>query len=81
MRLYVNADSGTPDAESGGPGQDPVFYVANTSNHLRIAAGSTPANTPTAFFKGAIDEVALYSQAISGNDVRNHFTIGTSVPS
>lgn len=79
-RLYVNSDSGVADLEKGGPGQDPVFFVSNAANHLRIAAGSTPTNTPTAFFKGAIDEVALYSQAIAGSDVRNHFTIGTSVP-
>jgi hypothetical protein len=80
LRIYVNADNGNPDAELGG-GASPVFYVANASMPLRIAAGQTNAGAVGLYFKGRIDEVALYRTPLDGASIRNHFLAGTSLPS
>ena len=83
LKLYVNADNGTPDAELGGTTGPPVFFVSNASKPLRIAAGLHPSQSTgaTQHFKGRIDEVALYRTALDGTKVRAHFLAGTSLPS
>jgi hypothetical protein len=78
LKLYVNADNGAPDAELPTPASPlPVFYVQNQVNPLRIAAGQVegpaPATTPALFFKGRVDEVALYRVPLDGQKVKNHF--------
>jgi hypothetical protein len=82
LRLYVNADDGAPDAEKGGTTGAPVFYVSNTGKPLRIAAGLNPtqANQAAQYYKGRIDEVALYREALDGARVRAHFLSGSSLP-
>lgn len=83
LKLYVNADSGTPDAVLGGTTGPPVFFVSNASKPLRIGAGLHPSQSTdaTQHFKGRIDEVALYRAALDGARVRAHFLAGTSLPS
>jgi hypothetical protein len=87
-KLYVNADNGSPDAEMPPPPPappKPVFYVANASSPWRIAAGlvEQPAPSPSAgqFFKGRIDEVALYRVPLDGPTVKKHFLHGIALPS
>lgn len=84
--LYVNADNGQPDAvlpQAAPAPQTPVFYVDNKSSPLRIAAGQveqpTPSPNPAQFFKGRIDEVALYRVPIPGDVVKDHFLRGLGV--
>jgi Concanavalin A-like lectin/glucanases superfamily len=85
--LYVNSDNGVPDAQApGGPPpapQTPILYLKNETSPLRIGAGQTeapaPAPTPAQFFKGRIDEVALYRVPLSGNEVKDHFRRVTAV--
>lgn len=86
LKLYVNADNGAPDAQMPpAAGGTPVFYVANTSMPLRIAAGQTeqpaPSPAPAQFFQGRIDEVALYNWPLDGATVKDHFLRGVAVPS
>jgi hypothetical protein len=85
LKLYVNSDNGTPDAEMPAPGDAPVFYVPSQSSPWRIAAGQTelpaPALTASQFFKGRIDEVALYNGPLDGASVKHHFLRGIALPS
>jgi len=67
LKLYVDGAesmqaSGTHPAQSS---QGPVV----------LGAGYNMAVTPTAFFKGAIDEVRIYDRALSSNDVWNLFNL------
>ncbi len=81
LKLYVNSDDGAPDKEMGGTTGPPVFFVSNSSKPLRIAAGVGGAGgAASQFFKGRIDEVALYRAALDGLRVRAHFLAGTSLP-
>lgn len=79
LKLYVNADSGFPDAQV----PPYVFYVSNKTNPLRIAAGQIeqpePSPAPGQFFKGRIDEVALYRIPLDGGTVKNHFLRGVAI--
>jgi hypothetical protein len=77
MKLYVNSDNGLPRAAPASSAP-PVFYVANLSSPLRIAAGQASGSTPGWFFKGRIDEVALYNVEIPGSTVKDHFLHATA---
>jgi concanavalin A-like lectin/glucanase superfamily protein len=84
LRIYVNSDNGSADAELPSPTDPmPVLYVPNPTFPLRIAAGQVeqpvPSTTPALFFKGRIDEVALYNDALPGTTVREHFRAATTV--
>jgi hypothetical protein len=77
LRLYVNAGAPT-EKVAGGP--QPLNYKPAPEYNpgdapFRIGAG--PGATPTAFFKGRIDEVALYDAALDGTVVGSHFTQAT----
>lgn len=80
LKLYVNADNGTPDAQLGGTTGPPVFFVSNTNKPLRIGAGLNPTQSTNAaqHFKGRIDEVALYRACLDGTMVRAHFLAGST---
>ena len=47
----------------------------NTSRPLRIAAGVTE-STPSLYFPGKVDEVAIYNYALSPTQVANHYNSG-----
>ena len=64
MRMYVN---GEMVGELSG-----VSYVPNPSKRTRIAAGKTESGTADYFFKGKIDEVALFSSALSVETIREY---------
>jgi hypothetical protein len=78
LKLYVNPWDDKPDKEItvtslSGNG---FGYEPNASKPLRIAAGqfegNPPTPTPAGFFKGLIDEVALYGAAVGGDRLRVH---------
>ena len=82
LQLYVNADDGKADATLPTAALPaPVGYKANAAMPLRIGAGNlelpVPA-TPGLFFKGRIDEVALYNAELSGPSIREHFLAATA---
>jgi hypothetical protein len=89
LHLYVNSDSGVPDATmpkppaAGDPPVPLVFYAENQTNPLRIAAGQVetpPTSTaPSLFFKGRIDEVAVYGIPLDGGQVKTHFQRATAL--
>jgi hypothetical protein len=62
LKLYVNGsedESGTPDAQMN------VGFVANASSPLYIGMGAPEAATPQFPFKGRLQEVALYNDALT----------------
>jgi hypothetical protein len=77
LKLYVNADNGIPRSElPSSTSPAPALYAPNQSTPLRIAAGHADQptmGTPADFFKGRIDEVALYRATLTGPTIRNHF--------
>jgi hypothetical protein len=82
--LYVNSDLAAPRATLPSPAAPaPVFYVSNVAAPLRIAAGNVdlPSPGPAAgrFFKGRVDEVALYRKPLSGSAVQAHFRRATAL--
>lgn len=87
LQLFVNADNGAADASlpAAPPApQTPVFYVENNTNPFRIGAGITeapPSPAAAHFFKGRIDEVALYRAPLDGSRVKLHFQRATALNS
>jgi hypothetical protein len=75
VKLYVNA--GPP--EQGPPGGANYSAVkANAAPPLRIGAGWNEPNetAPGLFFKGRIDEVALYDKVLTPAEITTHFDLG-----
>ncbi len=66
-RLYVNGVQLASGSRT---------YVRNVVRPLRLAAGRTEGN-PNAFFPGRLDEVAIYSAALSAARVQTHYKAGT----
>jgi LmbE family N-acetylglucosaminyl deacetylase len=62
-RLYVN---GNLVASAS------VAYSPNTTRPLRIGAGKTE-TVPAYYFPGRVDDVALYSRALTGTAIRVHY--------
>ena len=60
-------------------GATQTTHSPNSARPTRIAAGANegPANY---FFPGRVDEVAIYSSALSAARVQTHFQIGSGVP-
>lgn len=84
LRLYVDAADAKFDKEVSPATGTPVEYEANVSMPLRIGAGQPegPGLSPAVaglFFKGRIDEVALYRVALEGAAVQKHFQSALSV--
>jgi len=78
-RLRLIVDGGTPE-EVTSAGAVTLDYAPAPENQpgdapFRIGAG--PERTPTQFFNGRIDEVALYDAALDGGVVASHFTQAT----
>jgi len=68
LTLYVNGQPvGTPVSTSGS--------IVASSNPLRL--GNDPSN-PTRFFKGLLDEVSIYSQALSGAQILSIYNAGSA---
>jgi len=72
LRLIV--DGGAP-AEAVDVGGQPLNYKVAQAGPFRIGAG--PGNTPAAFFKGRVDEVALYDAALDAGVIVSHFMQAT----
>jgi hypothetical protein len=77
LRLYLDAYDAKFDDEASPTTGTPVSYAENSAAPLRIGAGAqdsaaTGGGTAAAFFRGHIDEVALYRVALSGVDVQKH---------
>jgi hypothetical protein len=68
-RLYVN---GALSATSG-----PIAFVANTARPLRIGAGATE-TTARSFFRGDVDEVAVYNAALDTTTIAARHAAATS---
>jgi len=54
--------------------------VLPVNEPLRIGAGQTYQTLPGNFFNGAIDEVAVYWQALTADQVAQHYSIGALGP-
>jgi hypothetical protein len=54
------------------------FHIAKASVPLRIGADTWNGAPGTAFFKGRIDEVALYKRALGSNEIAAIYTAGTA---
>ena len=67
-RLYVNGAL----AASSGSG-----FLQNAQRPLRIASGATDKTSPQYYLPGRVDEVAVYSSALSLARVQAHFTAGS----
>lgn len=84
LKIYVNCIDGSPRKSLTPPADPPVYFLANRSAPFRVAAGwserTEAAPTIGHFFKGRVDEVALYRAALDGSAVKNHFLRGTSLP-
>jgi hypothetical protein len=66
----VNGVAGTP--ASG------VTFIPNQDKNLRIGAGRNEVTSPAEVFQGNLDEVALYSVALSQATVAERFAVATS---
>jgi hypothetical protein len=84
LKLYVD---GLLKGELPGPSDPPVNYIpaqptGPNQPPFRVGAGrkeSDPTNiTPDQFFKGRIDEVALYNKALDAATVKTHFDKATT---
>jgi concanavalin A-like lectin/glucanase superfamily protein len=77
LSLYVNAA-----VPAQLPGVNYTSVKQNTSPPFRIGAGrdeSAPGGTAAAnFFKGRIDEVALYDKALDAQTIKTHFDVATT---
>jgi len=84
LKSYVNTVDGAPRDILGPSTGLPVYLLQNRSAPFRVGAGwsDQPGATPTLgrFFKGRIDEVALYRADLDGVAVTHHFLRGTSLP-
>jgi len=68
-KLYVNADGGAPAAE-----KDNVPYVVlKNPQPLRFGAGQSTPGVAGAFFKGRLDEVALYNGVLTNAQIQTHY--------
>jgi hypothetical protein len=82
LRLYVNARA--PAELPNAADNKPAGYgeVTTVGVPLRIGAGQVEAGAnrgqPAAFFRGVIDEVALYNVALDLAAVQDHFTFATT---
>lgn len=86
LRLYVNAVNANYDAEVSPATGMEVTYAANQNSNapLRIGAGratdpAAAAAVAGAFFKGRIDEVALYRVELDGAAVQAHYLAALKV--
>ena len=52
-------------------------YKPNNFRMTRIGASGTETNTPSGFFNGGLDEVAIYGKALTLADVEQHYQTGT----
>jgi len=84
LNVYVNAIDGKPRASKGPSTGAPVYLIQNGSAPLRVGAGwsdqAAAAPVVGRFFKGRVDEVALYRADLDGTAIENHFLRGTSLP-
>ncbi len=71
LTLYVNGVS----RETATPG---AMTIPGSGIYTTI--GATAASSPTLFFNGVIDEVAIYTTALSSTRVAAHYTAGTTTP-
>ncbi len=69
--LYVNGVS----RETATPG---AMTIPATGIYTSI--GATAASAPTLYFNGTIDEVAIYTTALSSTRVSAHYTAGSTTP-
>lgn len=53
----------------------PKIFAGNSSNSLLVGAGGTAANMAN-YFAGAIDEVAVYTNALSPAKIATHYSVG-----
>ena len=78
LQLYV--DGAAPTVLASGGAQvltyTPARDIFPGDAPFRIGAG--PGARPTSFFKGQIDEVALYGAALAGGIIGKHFTQATT---
>src|ERR1700722_11466422 len=84
LEIYVNSDTGRPRPTIAPPAA-PIYYHANASAPFRVGAGWSEKSEPTPtvghFYKGSIDEVALYNIALDGPTTKKHFLSATSLSS
>jgi hypothetical protein len=58
-------------------GSTPVSTVAGNNRNLNIAF-SWGGGTPTRFFRGSVDELAIYSRALNGAEIASIYNAGAA---
>lgn len=68
-KLYVNADGGAPAAEK----DDVPYIVLKNPQPLRLGAGQSAPGVAGLFFKGRLDEVAIYNGVLTNAQIQTHY--------